>query len=261
MFIQSNSTSRRQNHGFLTLHDMRISSLTLLIALISVLGCKKKGGTEIDPVDTRDTVAIEKITQLLPPKGVQGNSYFNAFYSELERAVKVQDREFIEKHISEKAISLTGSGKEQFISHWDIDNAFSPFWSHLEQALRVGGSFDKESKVFIAPYFSGNFPEEYDRQSHGIANAEGVSLREDPSIHAPRIARLNYDIVEVLPQKGIDIVEETLSGETHPWIKVKTIDGQIGFIFGKYISRPNDQHVRIELINSEWRITQFAPSN
>lgn len=149
-----------------------------------------------------------------------------------------------------------GEGRlSEFVEKWQLDkNAEnSAVWATLEKILGNGGLFAKNRRLFSAPYTYAAFPEEVTTSEAGLIAGEGVRLRKSPATNASIITNLSYDIVELLADEKT--VFQTIAGENHPWVKIKTIDGREGFIYGKYIVSPSDYRAGFELkANGKWQI-------
>ena len=65
----------------------------------------------------------------------------------------------------------------------------------------------------------------------------GVRLRSGPGLSTQILKTLSYDLVKLVEMTP---TEETIGGETHPWIKVQLADGTEGFLYGKFYRSPLD---------------------
>ena len=126
---------------------------------------------------------------------------------------------------------------------WELDSPDkipqSNLWSTLETLLPLGGQFNDYGKgaYFEAPYLGPCWPATAEPYEFGAVIGAGVRLRSGPGLSTQILKTLSYDLVEYLETTP---TEETISGETHPWIKVRLADGMEGFLYGKFYRSPLD---------------------
>ena len=128
----------------------------------------------------------------------------------------------------------------QFVEAWQLDKdaSGSQVWEILLKILRNGGVFENGQRNFYAPFTFATFPDEYDAFEYGVITGEGVRVRQNPDTRSAVVTKLTYDVVQKLP--NAEPVFQTIDGEDHPWVKVKTLDGKEGFVYGKYFTSPID---------------------
>jgi hypothetical protein len=92
----------------------------------------------------------------------------------------------------------------------------------LADLLSVG--FVREHpRLFLSPYLVWRFPKELDRRKYLVVVRDKAPLRETPSVRAPEVDTLSFDIVEQLS----DIERGEGLGE---WVRVRSIDEKTGFL-------------------------------
>ncbi len=148
-----------------------------------------------------------------------------------------------------------------FVEYWKLDSqqGNSELWQVLENTLAQGGGFSADRQRFTAPYYVATFPDSYEAEIFGAITGEGVRMRETPDLNSRILKTISYDIVQVLEYSD---KTETISGETHPWVKVKLADGKEGFVYGKYLGRPNDRAaVFTRQPGERWLLTTLQKGN
>lgn len=153
-------------------------------------------------------------------------------------------------------------GIPAFVKHWQLDNPedsqHSALWRRLSAVLKQGGMFTENGQKFKAPYLTAGFPKSLDPKTHGLIVGSGVRIREKPTLDSRVVAKLSYDIVEYI---GTSDFTTTLSGESHPWIKIKHEDRE-GYVFGKFFSlAAQDKAEFSKTIAGNWGLSLFYAQN
>ena len=149
------------------------------------------------------------------------------------------------------------NGKADFLKTWQLDSNpnESNLWYELETILGLGGAFWDETKSsFYAPYIF-MLEDIDDPYMQGVIIGENVRLREQAGSNSKIIGALSWDLVEFVEQD--DFVEETINGETHPWKKVKTSKGEIGYVYEKYVRSPIDFRAGFSKYEDNWMMDLF----
>lgn len=154
------------------------------------------------------------------------------------------------------------NGIAEFVKHWELDSAegsqHSPIWLRLIDILRQGGIFTENGNKFEAPYLTAGFPGSLDPKKYGVITGSGVRIREKPTLDSPVVAKLSHDIVEYL---GATDFTTTLSGETHPWIKIRHKDRE-GYVFGKFFAQAlQNKAVFSKTAADTWELSLFYAQN
>ncbi len=148
-------------------------------------------------------------------------------------------------------------GLKDFIALWELDSpeavSSSPVWPVLADLLAQGGTFNDRHEWFEAPYVSSCWPEGYEPMDHGLIAGAGVRLRADPGLNTQVVTTLSHDVVVYIERTA---VFDVIGGEEHPWIKVKTLDGKEGFVYGKFYATPIGQRLIFQPNEEgEWKMT------
>ncbi|MCB0629335.1 MAG: SH3 domain-containing protein [Saprospiraceae bacterium] len=148
-------------------------------------------------------------------------------------------------------------GVADFVQTWELDSpekaANSRIWGILEKVLENGGAFTDGHTQFIAPYIFATWPQDSDAFEYWAITGSGVRLRSAPSLQSSTITMVSYDIVKYLETTE---KQETIAGETHPWVKVELADGKQGYVYGKYAASSIDYRTAFERQPSgKWLMT------
>lgn len=148
------------------------------------------------------------------------------------------------------------NGFAEFVSLWGLDQpdeaADSEVWQVLGDVLELGGSFSDQGRFFTANYVASNWPAGYEPFESGAIIGSGVRFRSAPTLQSQTIASISYDIVKVIEHSE---KEETIGGESHPWIKVALLDGREGFVYGKFLRSPVGYRAGFERKpNGQWQM-------
>lgn len=185
---------------------------------------------------------IIEVGKLYPVDAGQTDTSFFVFRENLLRIIE-QRNEFKLLEAVAQNVASDAPGENTlaaFVEYWKLDSQKdnSELWLVLENILTQGGAFNADRQQFTAPFYVATFPGSYEAEVFGAITGEGVRMRETPDLNSRILKTISYDIVQVLEYSD---KTETISGETHPWVKVKLTDGKEGFIYGKYVGRPNDR--------------------
>ena len=204
---------------------------------------------------------IYELGKLNPVDEAQNDTVFFVFREKLLDAVRKKDIFYLLDQLDPniKVNFGEGSGVEAFTQAWQLTSEektkVSPLWEELEKTLELGGAFDKTNDLFLSNYIFATMDEPYDAYIHAAVVGSGVRYRSAPNLQSKVVGRLSFDIVEILDRNG---PTETIGGETYPWIKIKTLAGKEGYIFGKYIVSPIDYRAGFKKINGIWKMTFFV---
>lgn len=196
-----------------------------------------------------------KNSKLMPVDEASKNEDFKNFRDKMLIAVKNRDLEFIKEHLDMNIKNSFGGdgGEEEFLEQWqlNVNPEKSSFWYELGQVLQLGGTFlNKEKSAFIAPYVFSAFPNNYDAFTYGVIVDKDINLRLKPSINSKTVAKLNYDIVEVID-----------SGQDESgWRKIRLENGTKGYVAKKHFRSPIDYRCEFEKskVDGIWRLTFFV---
>ena len=141
-------------------------------------------------------------------------------------------------------------------------------WTPLKRALSLGGAFTTTKgavygrREFCAPYAYANWPPHWllddmrDPDSGSepwMVIGQGVAVRLAPSIQAPIVSRVSF---EVLPVAALSAQDE--SGADLVWQRVILPDGRHGFVADSLLWGDMDYHVCFANVDGQWRLTKFA---
>lgn len=171
--------------------------------------------------------AILAQSRTLPPRDESGRDpAFAAFLAQFRETVKKKDTPALMRAVSPDIKNSFGGddGAEAFRRIWDLNADSSPVWGVLNQLLGLGGRWFDDSQ-YCAPYVYTDFPDDLDPFEHAVIIGEGVRLRMAPDGKAQPIARLTYEIVQVVKRDP-------------EWTQVRTLGGVRGFAATAYLYSP-----------------------
>ncbi len=184
---------------------------------------------------------------------------FFAFREKLYDSVIENDLTFLSAivHNDIKFSFGAENGKEDFFKAWNLDSnpERSPLWHELEEILVLGGGFSVFDKIgFYAPYIY-VLDDIEDPFTQVVIIGENVRLRDQPSSKGKVIGSLSWDLADLLSEESS--IEETINGETHLWQKVKSVNGETGYVYGKYIRSPIDFRAGFKQYDGRWMMDLF----
>lgn len=252
---------------------MRTFTFPLLILLGLAYACSSDSNSETTTAETETSSAeamtvTDSIAQLYhryfqaladtyPPKcnpergkvnpadAAPQDTFFFIFREQLREIVANKDIFALLPHVDDQIKTGFGAdgGLQSFIRMWELDSPEkipqSKLWSTLATVLSLGGQFHDydKSAYFEAPYLGPCWPAEAEPYEYGAVMGAGVRLRGGPNLNTKILKNLSYDLVKYIETTPIEL---TISGETHPWIKVQLGDGTEGFLYGKFYRSPLD---------------------
>ncbi|MCP3970982.1 MAG: hypothetical protein GY717_11835 [Rhodobacteraceae bacterium] len=121
------------------------------------------------------------------------------------------------------------------------------YWAALETVLRLGGQFQDDGTVFVAPYtFVAEIPEDLDAFETYFVTSRSASLLDRPIRFGKSLTRLYYDVVQA--QEG---------GEGTPFMQVRLGDGTTGYVQRDHVRSVVDYRARFENEGGHWRMVTF----
>ena len=121
------------------------------------------------------------------------------------------------------------------------------FWAEFGTILSMGGRFEGDDS-FTAPYVFSDWPSQFDAFSCVAVVGRSVAVRRAPRVSAPRVATLDYRIVEAMPEA------QPVAG----WTRVRLADGRAGFIATRYVRSPIDHRARFVFENGRWQLVFYV---
>jgi hypothetical protein len=169
---------------------------------------------------------------LYPVDDTARDPTFRSYVQRLRSAVEARSTKALRKLVADDVI--VGPGKEdkgwkKFVDKWRPDDPGDRrLWVALSDMLAAG--FVREHpRLYLSPYQVWRFPGKLDRAEHLVIARDKAALRERPSLDAPILATLSFDIVRSLgdPVKGTGLAE---------WQPVRTIPREEGPALEGYVN-------------------------
>jgi len=182
---------------------------------------------------------------------------FKNFREQLRSAIKRRDAKFILNRLDPNiavGFGVCSNGIKCFKELWQPEKPNSKLWNTLSEVIELGGSFNnvQGKKLFCAPYVSSKFPSQVEGQKiqgvpeYSVILGKNVNVRSRPSLNAPVVATLSYDIVKISFDEN--------SGNDN-WVKILT--PKPGYVSRQFIRHPNDYNACFKILNGRWVMTSF----
>ncbi|MCW5981726.1 MAG: hypothetical protein KIT09_26815 [Bryobacteraceae bacterium] len=166
------------------------------------------------------------VVRLYPVNDAARDPAFRSYVKKLQAAVERRDAKSLRKLVDQDVVvgpADDDKGWTKFVAKWRPDDRTnSPVWEALSDLLSLG--FIREHpRLFLSPYAAWRFPRDLNPATHLVVTRDEVPLREAPSVRAPTVAALSFDIVLQLgrPERGDGL-------ET--WVRIRTLDGTAGYL-------------------------------
>jgi hypothetical protein len=215
---------------------------------------------------TTNSEQAERRIKLFPVDEGGQNPSFQQFRDDLLDAVRRKNMAFLLGVLHSKVENGydVKAGVDEFKKRWEPQKPDSPVWSVLSSALTGGGSFTKRADVteFCGPYVVSQWPNVIQQLPKGTDSLnflaiaqENVAVYLEPRLTAPIVAKLSYDVVRAVP--NAQVVDRSDS-KFSSWTKIKTPEGNEGYVRDSDVRGPMDYGICLRQINGTWLITRLA---
>lgn len=181
---------------------------------------------------------------------------FNNFRGQLRSAIKRRDIKFILNRLDpniEVSFGDCGSGIKCFKQIWQPEKPNSDLWNTLSQVIELGGTFEnnESGRLFCAPYVFTKFPSKVEGKEiqgvpeYSVITGKDVNVRSRPSLKAPVVAKLSYNIVKTSFEES----------SNNNWVKVLTPTP--GYVSRQLIRHPIDYRACFKINKGKWVMTNF----
>lgn len=176
---------------------------------------------------------------------------FKAFREQLHSAIKRHDSKSILNILAPDVLVSYGGceGIKCFTQFWKLNQPNSQVWDTLSNVLSLGGSFEtyKGEKYFCAPYVFSEFPDRVNGEElmgvheYAAIIGQNVNVRLRPSLNAPIVTSLSYDIVKL---------DQTPNNSSGNWLKI--LAPTPGYVSIQFIRNPFDYRACFKKVNGKW---------
>ena len=198
-------------------------------------------------------LAAEQATKLYPVDDGNKDASFQLFRQRLLKAVQGQEKEFVLSILDPHILNSFGGegGVAEFKEAWRLDRAKSGLWDTLIVILSHGGSLSgvADGDEFWAPYVFSVWPQDIGPFDHGAIMGEDVNVRSRPSLKAPVIRQLSYDIVGLSDDPPVPDEDARVSEK---WTKITTPQGEEGYVSNRYVRGPIDYRAGFKKVGGRW---------
>lgn len=197
------------------------------------------------------------VLRLYPVDETSRDHSFRSYVGRLQSAVERRDTEALRKLVDKDVVvgpSDDDKGWTKFVERWRLDDrADSIVWTALSDLLSLGFVREHPS-LYVSPYLVFRFPRDLDMATHLVVIRDKVPLRASPAPNSPAVASLSFDIVDRL---GPPVRGEGLGR----WVRVRTLDGKIGFVGTRDVMSPLMPRAQIERLRGRWLLVALEGEN
>lgn len=206
-------------------------------------------------VTTLTAVAAAPV-RLFPIDDTARDPAFRSYVERLQSAVDARKPGALRRLVDDDVVvgaAADDKGWKKFVATWRPDDRESPLWDALSDLLSLGFVREHPS-LFVSPYLVWRFPRNLDPSAHLVVIRDKAALREAPSVNAPAAAMLSFDIVGRLGNaaKGRDELGE--------WVKVRTLDGKMGYLSTRDVMSPLMPRAQFGLLRGRWQMVALETS-
>jgi hypothetical protein len=197
---------------------------------------------------------VEAPNRLCPKDEGSSDASFEAFRRSMIEAVKSKDAVKLRALIDPKIRTSFGDGGgiADFEASWKPSQPDSALWKELATILDLGGAFegDGAGRSFRAPYVDANWPDSIDAFTHVAAIRNGVPIRAAAARDAAEVAKADWEILELIPEKG-----ET---PDRTWLHVRTAAGKDGWVSAADVRSPIGYRAGFSKVGGEWKMNALV---
>lgn len=239
-----------------------------IVCVACLLSCDDKlNGGNIQLTGANDSTIYGELAKdaeindfkILPVDESDSDPSLKSFIDNLKSIVSSKDTAALYKTMDASVIVSHGggiSGISEFAKYWSLKRPEnSELWKVLERLLNLGGTWENgDGRYFCIPYANSSkafarFNRDFDWYQTAVCLSSNASVFNEPKVTASIVSTLNHEIVEV------DV--GYMRGE---YAKVKSINSGIeGYVKSSDLFFTSDQHLVIEKVDGEWKVTAFAP--
>jgi hypothetical protein len=185
-----------------------------------------------------------QVARLYPVDGAVQQPDFFSFRARLLQAVQARDTAFLYSILAPNILNSFGGdgGVAEFRQKWRPEEPSSRVWAVLTEVLALGGAFYTDT-LFIAPYTSSSFPDEFDGFEHVAIVGANVRARQQPHTSSPVLATLSFDVVRRADASG---------PEASGWTPVQLADARRAYVSSAFVRSPNDHRAGFVRRQGRW---------
>lgn len=188
------------------------------------------------------------VLRLYPVDDTARDPSFRKYVGRLRSAVDARNTEALRKLVAPDVVvgrADDDQGWTKFVARWRPDDPQnSPAWGALSDLLSLG-FIQEHPALFLSPYLVWRFPHDLSTATHLVVVRDKVSLRRAPSVSAPVVGLLSFDIVRQLgePAPGEGLGE---------WVRVRALDGETGYLNTRDVMTPGMPRAQFGLRRGRW---------
>jgi hypothetical protein len=188
--------------------------------------------------------------RLYPVDDTGRDPSFRGYVRKLGSAVEAHDTKQLQKLVGRDVFvgpESEDKGWEKFVATWRPDAGDTDLWSALSDLMSLG--FIRQNPgLYLSPYLVWRFPRELVRGAYLVVVRDEVPLRQSPSLKAPAVETLSFDVVRPLgsPLNGDDL---------NRWIHVQALDGKSGYLMTHDVMSPLMARAQFARRGGHWLMT------
>jgi hypothetical protein len=197
------------------------------------------------------------VVRLYPVDDSPRDSAFRSYVGKLRAAVEDRSASALRRLVDEEVVVGPGEddkGWAKFTARWrpeDLGN--SGLWTALSDLLALG-FIRAHPNLFLSPYLVWRFPPELNMAKHLVVIRDNAALRESPSLSAPVVASLSFEIVQQLENaRGGDQLIQ--------WVRVRTLGGQTGYLNAREALSPLMPRAQFAKRRGRWTLIALEGPN
>ena len=173
---------------------------------------------------------------------------FRSYVAKLRSAVEARSTRDLRKLVDKGVVvgpAKDDKGRARLTARWrPEEGADSPLWPALADLLSLG-FIREQPDLFLSPYLVWRFPDDLNMATHLAVVRDKAALRETPSIRAPVVSWIEFDIVRQLGpvEGGDDLVQ---------WVHVRTLDDQTGYVNTRDVMSPLMPRAQFAKLRGRW---------
>lgn len=183
-----------------------------------------------------------KAATLPPHDECTGDADFAAFRTKLFDAVARKDSATL-LELSAENIRL-GFGDNDGKANFREELGKDATWAELGRLARLGCAVDGDRRAIPYMFLRMDGRDAFDTF---VAAGSGIALRKAPHRGGSLVARLNWEILTLVPD----------SENTGQWLRLRTDNGRIGYVRRDLLRSPVDYRAIFEKSFNGWRMSAF----
>jgi hypothetical protein len=198
-------------------------------------------------------VAAAESVRLTPVDDGAVDASWSRFRARLIEALLRRDQKFVGDIVERNVRNISGiDGITEFRKLWELNSAESPLWSELPKLLFLGSATVKQGKgsEVCAPYVYYKWPNDAPNDANAAVTTREALLKARPSIDAPSLQTLSYDLVNVTDW---EVADEMKDGK-QIWVGLR-MGTTTGYLPQEQVRSPIEYRACFVKRDGSWRLS------